>query len=62
VWDTVGRSRRAGGTEVIFEEREVLVITPESPLGSQLMGKKVGDKCMLELAGQKQQFLVAQVW
>jgi transcription elongation GreA/GreB family factor len=53
---------RAGGTEVIFEQREVLVITPESPLGSQLMGKKVGDKCILELAGQKQQFRVAQVW
>jgi hypothetical protein len=52
----------AGGTEVIFEKREVLVITPESPLGSQLIGKKVGDKCTLDLAGQKQQFRVAQIW
>jgi hypothetical protein len=31
---------RAGGTEVLFEKREVLVITPESPLGSQLMERK----------------------
>lgn len=53
---------RAGGTEVVFEKREVLVITPESPLGSQLMGKRVGDKCILELAGQKQQFRVSQIW
>src|SRR5437868_1405509 len=28
---------RAGGTEVIHEQREVLVITPQSPLGQQLV-------------------------
>jgi transcription elongation GreA/GreB family factor len=53
---------RAGGTEVTFQKREVLVITPESPLGSQLVGKKLGEKCLLELGGQKQHFRVAQVW
>ena len=53
---------RAGGTEIIYDEHEVLVITPESPLGSQLLGRKAGEKCMLELAGQKQQFKVARVW
>src|SRR5687768_12776971 len=35
---------RAGGTEVEFEKRELLVITPESPLGAQLIGKKAGEK------------------
>jgi len=53
---------RAGGTEVLFENREVLVFTPESPLGSQLIGKKSGEKCLLELGGRKQQFKVSEVW
>lgn len=34
---------RAGGTEVIHDRRTVLVITPESPLGKQLMGRKQGE-------------------
>jgi transcription elongation GreA/GreB family factor len=53
---------RAGGTEIMNEKREVLVITPESPLGSQLIGRKAGEKCLLEVGGQKQQFKVTRVW
>lgn len=53
---------RAGGTEVFVERREVLVITPESPLGAQLLGRKAGEKCVLKLAGQKQQFTIAAAW
>jgi hypothetical protein len=53
---------RAGGTEVSHENEEVLVITPESPLGSQLLGRKAGEKCELELGGRKQQFKIANVW
>ena len=45
---------RAGGTEVVQDQKEVLVITPQSPLGAQLMEKKQGDKPQLELAGRKQ--------
>ena len=30
---------RAGGTEVVQDRKEILVITPQSPLGEQLMGK-----------------------
>jgi transcription elongation GreA/GreB family factor len=41
---------RAGGTEVIHDRREVLVITPESPLGQQLMGKKQGEVLKLTFA------------
>ena len=33
----------AGGTEVIFEGKEILVITPASPLGQRLMGKGAGE-------------------
>ena len=53
---------RAGGTEITYENEEVLVITPESPLGSQLLGRKAGDKCELELGGRKQQYKIANVW
>jgi transcription elongation GreA/GreB family factor len=53
---------RAGGTEVTFEKREVLVITPDSPLGAQLIGKKQGEKHRLEIVGQKQEFTVTSVW
>jgi transcription elongation GreA/GreB family factor len=53
---------RAGGTEVLFEKKEILVITPESPLGAQLIGKKQGEKYRLELAGQKQDVTVTAVW
>ncbi len=34
---------RAGGTEIEHEGRTVMVITPQSPLGRQLMGRKTGD-------------------
>jgi transcription elongation GreA/GreB family factor len=45
---------RAGGTEVIHEKREILVITPQSPLGEQLMGRKQGDQPQLNFGGVKQ--------
>src|SRR5688572_25311184 len=53
---------RAGGTEVKFEKREILVITAESPLGAQLIGKKQGEKHRLEIAGTKQEFTISAVW
>jgi transcription elongation GreA/GreB family factor len=34
---------RAGGTEIVHEKIEILVITPQSPLGEQLAGKKAGE-------------------
>ena len=40
---------RAGGTEVIHDKKEILVITPQSPLGEQLLGKKTGDTPRLKL-------------
>lgn len=52
---------KAGGTEVQFANKEVLVITPESPLGRQLVGRKAGDKCVLELGGRKEQINILRV-
>src|ERR1035441_8021008 len=45
---------RAGGTEVLHDKKEILVITPQSPLGEQLMGKKTGDQPQLTFGGAKQ--------
>jgi hypothetical protein len=53
---------RAGGTEVQFDGREVFVITPESPLGAQLIGRKIGEECALEIGGEKQRYKIAEVW
>ena len=34
---------RAGGLELRVDDREILVLTPQSPLGRQLLGRRVGD-------------------
>lgn len=43
-----------GGTEVEVQDTKVLVITPQSPLGSQLQGAAQGKKMKINLAGRKQ--------
>lgn len=35
---------KSGGLEVMHDKKEITVITPQSPLGEQLMEKKQGDK------------------
>jgi transcription elongation GreA/GreB family factor len=52
---------RAGGTEVTHDEREVLVITPQSPLGQQLVGRRQGDKLKLQIGSATNEFLIASV-
>ncbi|MSU56612.1 MAG: transcription elongation factor GreAB [Pedosphaera sp.] len=52
---------RAGGTELVQDKTEVLVITPQSPLGAQLMDKKQGDRPQLELASRKQAARIVSV-
>jgi transcription elongation GreA/GreB family factor len=38
---------RAGGTEVECEGKLVLVLTPNSPFGQQLVGRQVGDRVQM---------------
>jgi transcription elongation GreA/GreB family factor len=45
-----------GGLEVMVEDREVMVITPASPLGSRLMGASAGDDVTLP-SGRKARLL-----
>ena len=51
----------AGGTEVEVEGTEILVLTSESPLGSQLISLNPGQKSTLDLAGRKQKVQVKSV-
>ena len=52
---------RAGGTEIVHQKQAVLVITPQSPLGQQLMGRRQGDRLQLELAGSRDDYRVVSV-
>jgi transcription elongation GreA/GreB family factor len=52
---------RAGGTEIEAGGEPVLVITPQSPLGRQLMGRKQGDRLQLELGGKRSEYHIASV-
>jgi len=48
---------KGGGIEV----NEVLVVTPESPIGQQLVGKKAGDRFKLQTRGPTQEFRIVSV-
>ncbi len=52
---------RAGGTEVVHAGKSVLVITPQSPLGRQLMGAKAGDRLQIDVGGSREDCRVSAV-
>jgi transcription elongation GreA/GreB family factor len=52
---------RAGGTEVVHDKKEILVITPHSPLGEQLLGKKSGDCPQLTLGDTRKPSKIVSV-
>jgi transcription elongation GreA/GreB family factor len=52
---------RAGGTEIVYGKKEILVITPQSPLGEQLLGRKQGERPQLNLGGKTQSARVVSV-
>jgi len=52
----------AGGTEIIEDGHEVLVITPQSPLGSQLQGRRPGEHLNLALNGENQEIKITNFY
>jgi transcription elongation GreA/GreB family factor len=52
---------RAGGTEILHDKKEIMVLTPQSPLGEHLMGKKSGDRPQLNFGGAKQSARIVRV-
>ena len=51
----------AGGTEVECEGREVLVITPSSPLGGRLLGRRPGERVEMAVGNAPLAYRVAAV-
>ncbi len=51
----------AGGTEVVHEKKTVLVITPQSPLGQQLVGKVKGAAWKARIGGVMSEYTVVAV-
>jgi transcription elongation GreA/GreB family factor len=51
----------AGGTEIEHEKKAVLVITPRSPMGQNLAGRKQGDRLKIKLGPLPADFRVAAV-
>jgi hypothetical protein len=52
---------RAGGTEIETGGASVLVITPQSPLGHELVGRRQGDQVSLTLGGKRSQLSITAV-
>ena len=43
-----------GGLKIVWQDKRVFVLTPESPLGKALLGKQLGDEVDVTLANQRQ--------
>lgn len=52
---------RGGGTEVLVGKTEITVLTPQSPLGQEIIGKKKGDQFVLHLGPTAHQHKVLTV-
>ena len=52
---------RAGGMEIGHGGKAVLVITPQSPMGRQLMGARTGERLKIEIGGTRSDYRVAAV-
>jgi transcription elongation GreA/GreB family factor len=52
---------KSGGLEVQFGKKEVVVITPQSPLGENLKGKKAGDRWTAKIGGLTVKYEISSV-
>ena len=52
---------RAGGLTVATAEGEVMVLTPQSPLGRQLLGRRVGDEITTPRGGRSVRARIAAI-
>jgi transcription elongation GreA/GreB family factor len=50
-----------GGLEIEHQRKEITVITPSSPLGQNLMGKKAGKRWTAELGGSVMKYYIVSV-
>jgi transcription elongation GreA/GreB family factor len=50
-----------GGLELEYKGREIMVITPQSPLGENLMGKKAGQRWTAKVGGSALKYHIISV-
>ncbi|HXT13135.1 MAG TPA: GreA/GreB family elongation factor [Candidatus Angelobacter sp.] len=53
---------KSGGVEVNYEGEEITVITPQSPLGQNLVGKKAGQSWTAKVGGSTAKYRIVNVW
>jgi transcription elongation GreA/GreB family factor len=52
---------KSGGLELAHQGKEIMVITPQSPLGQNLMGRKAGQRWTTKLAGSTVKYHILSV-
>ena len=52
---------RSGGLEIDHPRKEIMVITPQSPLGQNLMGRKAGHRWAAKLGGSTVKYHIVSV-
>ncbi len=52
---------RNGGLEIEYKRKEITVITPQSPLGQNLMGKKTGQRWTAKVGGSNVKYEIISV-
>ncbi len=53
---------KGGGMSATQEGKQILVITPQSPVGEALLGRKVGDQIEVQIQRVKRDFDILAVW
>ncbi len=53
---------KSGGVEVNFNGDEITVITPQSPLGQNLVGKKTGQSWTAKVGASNVKYKITKVW
>lgn len=51
-----------GGRQARFEGKTISVITPQSPVGEAILGKKVGDEIEVEIQRKIRDYEITAVW
>ena len=53
---------KSGGVEVNYKGDEITVITPQSPLGQNLVGKKTGQSWTAKVGSSTVKYRIVKVW
>ena len=52
---------KAGGTEIINERKTIMVLTPQSPLGEKLVGRKQGEAVQMQFGSDEATYRIISV-